>query len=477
MSCSCRTTSLRVFIQSLTEVRVFDSAVATTRLIQPQYTRAAGLRSQFILVRPYSATAALGFPRRALPRRTLPRQTIRELPSQSSATHQAPEATRKNQSNDAKVDQPIVEALNASSSAFEEARNKGAILEFSPESIDSLVADLEESPPPDPLPLNLKMGPAVYEEPDAGLKPTKESKRLRALTAMKEKRRKMVAMLPRHLRKEYWAIQKQALREKFPEGWKPRKRLSPDALDGIRALHAQFPDHYTTDELSDKFEVSPEAIRRILKSNWRPNAEEEVDRQGRWFNRGKAIWGQMAAIGRKPPRKWRKEGVVREHFWNIPKGPRTQPPKQRKPRHFDGGYNRGFDKYSYKDSDRGFDSNSYKDSDKSFDSNSYKDSDRSFDRNSYKDSNGGFSRDSNGDSNAVPNKKSNGDSNAVFNEKFNKKFDGGFSRDSNRGSKAVSNKKSNKKSDGGFDRDNFDRQFDRRFDPDSKRGPDRRYTW
>ncbi|KAK0747468.1 hypothetical protein B0T21DRAFT_354418 [Apiosordaria backusii] len=115
---------------------------------------------------------------------------------------------------------------------------------------------------------------------------------------------------------EEWRIQKQVLKEKFPEGWMPRKRLSPDALAGIKALNAQFPEQYTTAKLAEKFEVSPEAIRRILKSNWAPNVEEEEERQGRWFNRGKRVWAHLAELGMKPPAKWRAEGVVRDPKWN-----------------------------------------------------------------------------------------------------------------------------------------------------------------
>ncbi|MCV5164004.1 hypothetical protein OFB65_27020, partial [Escherichia coli] len=47
-------------------------------------------------------------------------------------------------------------------------------------------------------------------------------------------------------RRESRKHQKNALKEKFPEGWKPLKKLSPDALEGIRALHKQFPEEYTT---------------------------------------------------------------------------------------------------------------------------------------------------------------------------------------------------------------------------------------
>ena len=116
----------------------------------------------------------------------------------------------------------------------------------------------------------------------------------------------------------HWKKQKEALKEKFPEGWQPRKRLSPDALSGIRALNAQFPDVYTTEALAKKFEVSPENIRRILRSKWTPSVDEEQNRQERWFRRGKTVWESQAALGKKPPRKWRDEGVKRDpsyHSW------------------------------------------------------------------------------------------------------------------------------------------------------------------
>lgn len=110
-------------------------------------------------------------------------------------------------------------------------------------------------------------------------------------------------------RREHWMIQKEAIKAKFPQGWNPRKRLSPDALAGIRALNAQFPDVYTTQTLSEKFEVSPEAIRRILRSRWQPSSSEEEDRYERWHRRGKSVWQHKAAHGIKPPKRWRDEGI------------------------------------------------------------------------------------------------------------------------------------------------------------------------
>jgi hypothetical protein len=109
--------------------------------------------------------------------------------------------------------------------------------------------------------------------------------------------------------REPWQIQKAALKEKFKDGWNPRKKLSPDALAGIRAIHAQFPEQYTTSVLAEKFEVSPETIRRILKSRWTPKEEEALDRQRRWFLRGQKVWGRYAVLGLKPPARWRKLGI------------------------------------------------------------------------------------------------------------------------------------------------------------------------
>ena len=115
----------------------------------------------------------------------------------------------------------------------------------------------------------------------------------------------------RHQR-EPWQTQKNALKAKFgSSGWSPRKRLSPDALEGIRALHAQYPDRYTTPILAHQFQISPEAVRRILKSKWRANEEEEEERRQRWDKRGAAIWSKMVEIGIKPPKKWRDMGIGR----------------------------------------------------------------------------------------------------------------------------------------------------------------------
>ena len=114
-------------------------------------------------------------------------------------------------------------------------------------------------------------------------------------------------------KREPWQAQKHALREKFgQQGWSPRKRLSPDALEGIRALHAQYPEKFTTPVLADQFKVSPEAIRRILRSKWRPDETEEISRKQRWDKRGESIWRQMVELGVKPPKRWREMGITKK---------------------------------------------------------------------------------------------------------------------------------------------------------------------
>jgi len=118
-----------------------------------------------------------------------------------------------------------------------------------------------------------------------------------------------ISPTPTHV-KESWQTQKAALQSKHSgESWAPRKRISPDALSGIRALHSSQPSIYTTAQLSTHFKTSPEAIRRILKSKWRPSEEEQEGRRDRWERRGERKWSEMVEMGIRPPKKWRDMGV------------------------------------------------------------------------------------------------------------------------------------------------------------------------
>lgn len=118
----------------------------------------------------------------------------------------------------------------------------------------------------------------------------------------KEKKADRTAKVPRPKKKpEHWQVQKEALQKKFPAGWNPPKKLSPDALDGIRHLHASDPERFTTAVLAEEFKVSAEAIRRILKSRWKPSEPEMESRRQRWERRHERIWSQMIELGLRPP--------------------------------------------------------------------------------------------------------------------------------------------------------------------------------
>ncbi|CCH41838.1 hypothetical protein BN7_1377 [Wickerhamomyces ciferrii] len=86
-----------------------------------------------------------------------------------------------------------------------------------------------------------------------------------------------------------WKRQKFALNEKF-EGktWNPAKRLSREEMNGVRMLKQELPDMTTTD-IAQTFKVSPEAIRRILKSKWTPTLKEEENMFDRWRKRGEKV--------------------------------------------------------------------------------------------------------------------------------------------------------------------------------------------
>lgn len=117
-----------------------------------------------------------------------------------------------------------------------------------------------------------------------------------------------------------WAIQKEALKQKLGgEAWNPRKKLSPDTMEGIRHLNSSQPEKFTTPVLAQHFKVTPEAIRRMLKSKWRPSDEEYDARMERWNRRGERIWTNLVEMGVKPPKQWREMGVGRATNGERPK--------------------------------------------------------------------------------------------------------------------------------------------------------------
>jgi hypothetical protein len=62
----------------------------------------------------------------------------------------------------------------------------------------------------------------------------------------------------------------------FPEGWGPRRTISREAMEGLRAMHAGDPVQFRTPVLAARFRISPEAVSRILKSKWTPSPERKA---------------------------------------------------------------------------------------------------------------------------------------------------------------------------------------------------------
>ncbi|KAG0140191.1 hypothetical protein CROQUDRAFT_380923 [Cronartium quercuum f. sp. fusiforme G11] len=72
-------------------------------------------------------------------------------------------------------------------------------------------------------------------------------------------------------RKPEWLIQKEAIKNAFPTGWNPPKKLSRPAMALLKSLHKEDSHQFSLPILADKFKISPEAVRRILKSHWKPD--------------------------------------------------------------------------------------------------------------------------------------------------------------------------------------------------------------
>lgn len=76
-----------------------------------------------------------------------------------------------------------------------------------------------------------------------------------------------------------WLKHRRTIKDKFPEGWAPPKRISREASELLRILQRSDPTVYTTPTLADRFKISPEAVRRILKSQFELSPEEKNKRE------------------------------------------------------------------------------------------------------------------------------------------------------------------------------------------------------
>jgi len=117
-----------------------------------------------------------------------------------------------------------------------------------------------------------------------------------------------------------WQRQNFALKEKLDgQKWRPRKGLSREAIEGIRALKQYSPELHSGD-FARMFKVPTESIRRILKSSWEPTPEELEKINQRWERRGdriitslkKKAWEEKQVKIKESEARLREQNIVRE---------------------------------------------------------------------------------------------------------------------------------------------------------------------
>lgn len=79
---------------------------------------------------------------------------------------------------------------------------------------------------------------------------------------------------PKNPTPEEHKMHHRTMKQSFPGGWNPPKKLSREAMEGLRELHHMDNDKFSTPVLAEKFRISPEAVRRILKSRWQPTPDK-----------------------------------------------------------------------------------------------------------------------------------------------------------------------------------------------------------
>lgn len=83
---------------------------------------------------------------------------------------------------------------------------------------------------------------------------------------------------------EKWQLEKKLEGQR----WNPSKKISQEQMEALKLLKFNFPELSASD-LAERFKISPEAVRRILKSNWRRTDDENKNANERWKRRGERI--------------------------------------------------------------------------------------------------------------------------------------------------------------------------------------------
>ncbi|CAG8538537.1 2978_t:CDS:2 [Paraglomus brasilianum] len=119
-----------------------------------------------------------------------------------------------------------------------------------------------------------------------------------------------------------WLKHRLAVKEKIEfEKWNPKKKLSNEQMKQIQRLHQQHPDHFTVPNLAAEFGISQEAVRRILKANWK-RSEKYIERRKKRFV--EKLAGYKAELKkskyqrRKELRAGKRDAKLRQLLWAPP---------------------------------------------------------------------------------------------------------------------------------------------------------------
>ncbi|KAF9178106.1 Required for respiratory growth protein 9 mitochondrial [Haplosporangium sp. Z 767] len=75
-----------------------------------------------------------------------------------------------------------------------------------------------------------------------------------------------------------WRKHKEAIKNKLlGKAWNPQRKITRQAMEEVRYLRKQFPEEWTTQKLASHYNVSGEAIAKILRTKFQPHSERAAE--------------------------------------------------------------------------------------------------------------------------------------------------------------------------------------------------------
>lgn len=94
--------------------------------------------------------------------------------------------------------------------------------------------------------------------------------------------------------------------------WQPTKKLTFAAMAGLKALHRADPENFSRSVLSERFGISMEAVRRILRSDYRQRDADDGDVEARPATRVKEDGRSLKGT------KWDRSNLTAESYSPVP---------------------------------------------------------------------------------------------------------------------------------------------------------------